>query len=159
VIGFISESQPKFQQGDARFEKCMALASEILARGKEDLKGPFPDLTNKELLDRFSALNEELHLIRTLTGLNIVESQTTDNRNSILIFGPDGELQVISYREATDALKALFKLEKEHPDLDIVLVKADSNEEIRVAFKNYFSDAKDFIRLLNEAQLKLQEQN
>ena len=32
VIGFITESQPKFQQGDTRFKHAMALASEILAR-------------------------------------------------------------------------------------------------------------------------------
>ena len=31
VIGFITESQPKFQQGDHRYEKAIALSSEILA--------------------------------------------------------------------------------------------------------------------------------
>lgn len=155
VIGFITESQPKFQQGDTRYEKCMALASEILARGHENSKGFFPELSNEELLHEFSKLDEQLHLVRTLTGLNVVETQTTENKNSILIFKPDGVLEVKSYREAPDALQALFKLEQEFPELDIVLVKADSNEEIRVAFKNYFSDAKDFISLLFEAREKL----
>lgn len=37
-------------------------------------------------------------------------------------------------------------------ELDIVLVKADSKEEIRMAFKNYFSDAKDFPSLLTEVK-------
>lgn len=32
LIGFVTESQPKFQQGDQRYENAMALASEILAR-------------------------------------------------------------------------------------------------------------------------------
>ena len=32
VIGFITESQPKFQEGDTRYLDAMALASEILAR-------------------------------------------------------------------------------------------------------------------------------
>lgn len=152
VIGFITESQPKFQQGDKRYEECMALASEILARGHEDLKGAYPDLSNSDLLEKFKKLDEELHLIQTLAGLNSVQAKDTENKNSILIFNTDGSLEVKSYREATDALKALFKLEQERPNLDIVLVKADSNEEIREAFKSYFSDAKDFIRLLTEAQ-------
>jgi putative GTP pyrophosphokinase len=91
----------------------------------------------------------------TLTGLNIVETESTKNKNSILIFRENGELEIRSFKEATDALKELFKIEKEYPNLDVVLVKADTNEEIRMAFKNYFSDAKDFIRLLTEAQQKL----
>src|SRR5690606_17921260 len=44
VIGFITESQPKFQKGDKRYEQAMALASEILTRAFENMKGPFPDL-------------------------------------------------------------------------------------------------------------------
>jgi putative GTP pyrophosphokinase len=155
IIGFITESQPKFQQGDKRYEHCMALASEILARAHENMNGPFPDLDNKNLLIQFDALNTELHLMATLIGLNATDPKSTKNRNSILIFHPDGILEIRSYREATDALKELFKLEKESPDLDVVLVKADTNEEIRMAFKNYFSDAKDFVRLLKEAQTKL----
>ncbi|WP_428160695.1 hypothetical protein [Desulfobacter sp.] len=63
----------------------------------------------------------------------------------------DGDLEIRTYKGATEALKALFQLEKEFPNNDIVLVKADSSEEVRYAFKNYFTDAKDFIRLLEEA--------
>lgn len=155
VIGFITESQPKFQQGDKRYEQCMALASEILARTHEGCKGPYPNLSDQQLLNNFNSLDNELNLIRTLSGLNSAQSAATNNRNAILIFSPSGELEVRSFREATDALKELFKLENEHPGLDIVLVKADTNEEIRMAFKNYFSDAKDFIRLLTQGLEKL----
>ncbi|TVT70751.1 MAG: (p)ppGpp synthetase [Denitromonas halophila] len=151
VIGFITENQPKFQQGDKRYEHCMALASEILARYFEDGYGPFPDLSNDELLKEFRSLDNELHLIRNFTGLNSAESETTANRNTILIFQPDGELEALSYRSESDALRELFRLEKENPSLDVVLVKADTNEEIRMAFRNYFSDAKEFVRLLTQA--------
>jgi len=34
------------------------------------------------------------------------------------------------------------------PDCDMVLVRADTGDEVRLAFKNYFSDATDFIRLV-----------
>jgi ppGpp synthetase/RelA/SpoT-type nucleotidyltranferase len=36
LIGFVTESQPKFQVGDKRYEEAMALASEILARAFEN---------------------------------------------------------------------------------------------------------------------------
>lgn len=155
VIGFITENQPKFQQGDRRYLDCMALASEMLARGYEDKFGPHPDMPDDVLLERFEELDNELNLIRTLTGLNTAETETTRNRNTILVFKPDGELEVYSYRDATEALHDLFRLENENPDLDIVLVKADTSEEIRMAFKNYFSDAKDFVRYLTQAQRNL----
>ncbi|MBM4207431.1 MAG: hypothetical protein FJ190_05235 [Gammaproteobacteria bacterium] len=130
----------------------MALASEILARTYENVNGPYPDKTNSDLINEFQQLDRELHLVETLTGLNIVETESTKNKNSILIFRENGELEIRSFREATDALKELLEIEKENPNLDVVLVKADTNEEIRMAFRNYFSDAQDFIRLLTEAQ-------
>lgn len=157
VIGFITENQPKFQQGDQRYLDCMALASEILARAYEDSTGPYPDLSSADLLSSFENLDDELNLIRTLTGLNTAETEATSNRNTILVFKPNGELDVFSYRDSTEALDDLFRLENENPDLDIVLVKADTSEEIRMAFKNYFSDAKDFVRLLTQAKKILRD--
>lgn len=155
VVGFITESQPKFQQGDRRYEECMSLASEILSRAHEGMAGAHAALSDKELLARFAELDDDLHLIRTLAGLNSPQAAVTKNRNTILIFKPDGSLDILSFKEATDAMKELFRLEKESPELDIVLVKADSDEEVRLAFKNYFSDAKDFIRLLISGQKSL----
>lgn len=151
VIGIITENQPKFQQGDKRYERCMALASEILARHYEGKTGPFPELKNDELLTQFNSLDAELHLIRNFIGLNTTESETTTNRNTILIFTPDGELETRSFKIESEALKELFKLEKDNPSLDVVLVKADTSDEIRMAFRNYFSDAKEFVRLLSQA--------
>jgi hypothetical protein len=46
-------------------------------------------------------------------------------------------------------------LERQHPEYDIVLVKADTSDEVRLAFKNYFSDARDFIKLVEEGCAKL----
>lgn len=151
VIGFITESQPKFQQGDKRYEICMAFASEIIARGHENLKGAYPEFSDDKILQEFEDLESELHIIRTLTGLNVATTDSTDNRNIILIFHPNGRLESRNYRESSDAFKALFQLEKDLPELDIVLVKADSDREIKITFKNYFSDAKDFINILSKS--------
>ncbi len=155
VVGFITESQPKFQKGDSRYQHAMALASEILARTHESLKGCFMDITNDQLIKDFLKIDKELRLLKTLGGLNIANSESSDRRNSILIFSGTGDLEIRSFRDATDALRALFELEKQHPDRDIVLVRADSSEEVRFAFKNYFSDAHDFINLVEQGCGKL----
>jgi putative GTP pyrophosphokinase len=155
LIGFITESQPKFQQGDDRYEYAMALASEILARAHEGLNGPLPDKSDRELLEEFLSLDKQLSLLQMLRGLNQAKSEISDKKNTILIFSATGELEVKSFRDATDALRALFILEKQMPESDIVLVRADSSEEVRLAFRNYFSDAREFIRLIDSACAKL----
>lgn len=155
VIGFITQSQPKFQRGDTRYERAMALVSELLARAHEQQKGPFPSASDRDVLDEFLLLDKELHLMQTLRGLNSAKGDVTDKRNSILIFSKEGELEVRNFRDATDALRALFELEKKMPDQDIVLVRADTSEEVRLAFRNYFTDAREFVRLVDAACAKL----
>lgn len=155
VIGFITESQPKFQQGDHRYENAMTLASEILARAFENSKGARPAIGDRELVAEFLTLDKELRLLKTLRGLNAADKAVTERKNAILIFSGNRELDVRTYRDATDALRALFELEKEWPDSDVVLVRADSSDDVRLAFRNYFSDARDFIRLMEEGCAKL----
>ncbi|BBT14703.1 (p)ppGpp synthetase [Metapseudomonas otitidis] len=155
VIGFVTESQPKFQKGDDRYHRAMAYASEILARAYEDRKGAFPDLEDREVVSNFLALDTELKLLNTLRGLNSANKSVTDNRNAILIFSESGDLEIKTYRDSTDALRNLFELEKKFPEKDIVLVKADTSEEVRIAFKNYFSDARDFINFIEQGCEKL----
>jgi GTP pyrophosphokinase len=150
VIGFITQSQPKFEQGDERFQEVLALASEIIARAHEGENSCFPNVGEHELVQRFSRLDHELNFLRMLRGLNAADSEVSSRKNVILMFSEHDVLQVKSYRDATDALRALFELEKENPGKDIVLVKADSSENVRIAFKNYFSDASEFINLIEE---------
>ena len=155
VVGFITESQPKFEKGDERYHRAMAYASEILARAHEDMKGPFPEISDRDVLEKFLKLDKELSLMQTLRGLHQAKSDISDKKNSILIFSPEGELTVKSYRDATDALRELFELEKRMPDNDIVLVRADSSEEVRTAFRNYFNDAREFVKLMDTGCAKL----
>jgi ppGpp synthetase/RelA/SpoT-type nucleotidyltranferase len=155
VIGFITENQPKFEKGDKRYNYAMALASEILARAHENERGTFPEKLDIDVVHEFLQLDAELGLLNMLRGLNTASTEVSENRNSILIFHESGELEVRTYRSATEALTALFELEKELPGTDVVLVKADTSEEVRFAFKNYFSDARDFIHMVEEGCHKL----
>lgn len=155
LIGFITESQPKFQKGDKRYEQAMALAGEILARAFEKSKGPFRELADREVVSQFLVLDKQLALLKTLRGLNAADKAVSEKRNAILIFSGSRDLEIRTYRDSTDALRALFELEKQLPDRDIVLVRADTSDEVRLAFRNYFSDARDFIRLVEEGCAKL----
>ena len=107
------------------------------------------------MVARFLAFDDDLGLMDTLRALNAADKSVKGNKNTILVFSPTGELEIKSFRDATDALRALFDLESQFPDRDIVLVRADKSDEIRLAFRNYFSDATEFIRLVDDGCAKL----
>lgn len=155
VIGHITNSQPKFERGDTRYQDAMVFASEILARAHEQHKGARPDLPDREVVRSFKALDREIHLTHALRGLNQSQLVKSANRNAILVFREDGKLEITTFRSAPEALDHLFKLEAEHPELDVVLVRADTSEEVRFAYKNYFSDAQDFLDLLETGMNQL----
>ncbi len=155
LIGFVTESQPKFQQGDLRYQRAMALASEILARHVEGAKGPFPDTLDRDLVSEFLSIDKDIGLLRMLKGLNSANKAVNEKRNAILMFSGTSELEIFYFASATDALDALFELERQHPKKDIVLVRADTSDEMRLAFRNYFSDAKDFIELIERGCVAL----
>lgn len=158
VIGIITESQPKFQRGDDRYERAMAFASEILARAHEDKTSCFPVMSDNQLVREFLNIDEEIGLLKLLRGINASGREAFAKGNVILMFTDTEELEVKTYRDATDALRALFKHEKDNPGRDVVLVRADSSEDIRTAFRNYFTDATEFIRLVEEGCQKLSGQ-
>jgi ppGpp synthetase/RelA/SpoT-type nucleotidyltranferase len=127
VVGFITESQPKFQEGDKRYENALSLASEIIARTCEDANSCHAGLTDAALTEQFLELDNELGLMQMLRALNSANNEVTEKKNIILIFGEPEEgksqppLEMKAYRDATDALRALFELEKQHVGKDIVL--------------------------------------
>ena len=102
VIGFITESQPKFQQGDNRYETAMLMASEILTRAHERMKGSLPDVPDRDLVGSFLAAEKELGLLQTLRGLNAADKVVSSKRNAILIFSEGKPLEVKQYRDAPD---------------------------------------------------------
>lgn len=64
----------------------------------------------------------------------------------------ESRLEIKTYDNINKAIEEYDRLEKELGDAaDIVLVKGDSEEGIRDAFRNYFSDARAFVTLMERA--------
>lgn len=155
VVGFITESQPKFQKGDDRYGEILALSSEIIARAFENSKSCYPVISDSDVVKRFVTLNEELNFIHMLRNLNTASNDITLKKNVILIFSGAEKLEVRAFRDSTEAIRNLFELEKTMAGKDIVLVRADSSEDVRIAFRNYFSDATEFIKFVETGCEKL----
>ncbi|WP_155804560.1 hypothetical protein [Magnetospirillum fulvum] len=79
--------------------------------------------------------------------------------NTLLIFR-DGDLETETFESVNKAIARYDQLEKnfEETSADIVLVRADTPEDIRDAFRNYFSDANDFVKYINDGGGKLLQQ-
>ncbi len=160
VIGLLTKNKPKFQEGDKDYQDAMALASEILARSEENSKSCFPEKTDTDLVNDFLKIDEKIDLIGVLNNVNkdTHELSKTKYNIIILIFSEDGKLETQKFRSAAKALNQLFLLEKNRPKSDIVLVKADSSADVRIAFQNYFSDTQDFVELVTEGCKRLAPQ-
>ena len=156
IIGMITENQPKFHAGDERHVEFFRLASEIIARVYERGNSCYPLLKDGELVRKFRRLDNEIHILTLLRGLNRSTAQMGARKNVILSFTAEGTLDLFSYVKGADALKKYFQLEKLQTGSDIVLVKGDTGADIRLAYKNYFSDPDDFVRYVESGCAKLQ---
>jgi len=162
MVGFLTEDQPKFDRGDEKIKAILQFSSEIIARAYENMPSCLGGLTTEEVVRLFAELDAELNFMRMLQGLNAADREIADEKNIILIFKTDdeneeedGELEVRSYPSTTQALRVLFELERDNPGWDIVLVRGERPSDVREAFKNYFSDARDFIYLVEEGCRRL----
>jgi hypothetical protein len=153
VIGFVTQSNPKFKEGDKRYEQIMILASELIARVWEGVSGPLPDLSNNDLVNAFSALDTDLGFIDMLRALNASDEVLRGrSQNLILIFSRDEPLEIRAYSTDREALSALLDLEIDamFGEKDIVAVRGNK-KDVRTAFRNYFTDARDFLEFIDQA--------
>ena len=155
IVGMVTENQPKFHAGDERHIEFFRLASEIIARAYESHKSCHPELSDAELVDKFTSLDKEIHILRILKGLNKSKMQMDSKKNVILSLSTEGQLDIFTYVKGVDAMKKYFQLEKLQKGADIVLVKADTAKDIRLSYKSYFSDPNDFLRYVEDGCKKL----
>ncbi|KZC39910.1 hypothetical protein RHOFW510R12_01160 [Rhodanobacter sp. FW510-R12] len=150
VIGYITDSEPKFDRGDKRIGYFMSLCSEILARGVEQLPGPLHDMPAEVLLREYSRVDQELGLMQRLRSLHVAKLDIPRRAHYLLIFDREGKLEVREYAKNKRALAALFHIESERPEANVVMVGASSPEEVQFAFRNYFSNTVDFLGLIDQ---------
>lgn len=164
VAGLVTVNNPKFGRGRPEVRRFFRVASEILARGLEELNSSLPDYSNKKLLDELEELEKKTHILRLFQNLNANIDEFDFKKISILIFrfaskdSEESSLEVKTFPSAPAALVEYSKLEQELSGrADIVLVGTSSKENMRSAFRNYFADTTDFLVYLGIAKEKLSQ--
>jgi putative GTP pyrophosphokinase len=158
ILSHITGHDPKYHRGDPRYVEAMALASEMLARAFEAKKGPRPGLPDSEVAVRFLELDRQLGLLLRLKALQVADqSKGSATRHFILMRGRgwNSYLNVSHYATDDSAKTDLFKFERMYPDADIVYVTGETSDSVRLAYKNYFDDAVEFLEKITAGTRRL----
>ena len=148
VVGRVTENQPKFNQGDESHMDFFRLASEIIARSKENCTGLLADLSGLELVEKFIALDDTINLLRLLGGISVIRTTSNIKNNVVLRLAKSGGLTIHPFIDLEKATEGYFELEKTYPDDDIVLVRAKTFHDIQSAYRNYFQNTEDFVKYI-----------
>lgn len=153
-----TDSHAKFSDAPEEQKLYFQLTSEILARTYEESTGCFPEWTIEDVFDKFLDLESKFKVLKTLRGI-LPHDQNFDSDKNTLIqhkqassTGAEPLMQIQTFRVFKDAVEAYFLAEKNAgPEVQVVLVSAEDTESVRFGFKNYFSDAREFVDLIDQA--------
>ena len=155
VADLITSNRIKFADAQSHYLRYFQLASEIISRTAENKNSCCSELSDRELKSEYLAADRRLGLLQTFDNLRGTSDRGLKfRRNTILIFRFDvsdeeDSLLIRTYENVNRAIEAYDDLEKEFGETaDIVLVRGESEENIRDAFRNYFSDARAFVDLI-----------
>ena len=112
------------------------------------------ELSDSEVAREFGQLDKELGIVRRLGEAVASNPDIRKDRNTILVFHFEGEtrLEIQTFDSITPAQKKYSELEAEmEGKADIVLVKSQHADDLRKAFQNYFTDSRDFVKLVTDA--------
>lgn len=158
LAGQITENNPKFNRGSRDFIEYFQLSSEMLARTFEGGTSCLPRLTSLSLLGCFWEIESATHISTLFSELRKSEGGIDPRKYSLLIFRYDPDmfeeqLEIQSFDSMNHAISQYSRLEKSLSDqADIVLVGSRSSDSIKSAYRNYFSDATEFLNLLGNAE-------
>ena len=142
----------KFSDAPAAYLRYFQISSELLARKFEDRLGFLMTEQTSNLIDEFNSLEDTHGMLKTLRGIQPSQTAFDPSKHTILIFDEKTDnIEVLTFSDFRLAIAEYFRLEREKIEkTDIVLVAADDPDSVRFGFRNYFSDARDFVRLMDQ---------
>lgn len=164
VADLLTSSRIKFSDADEGYQRFFVLASELIARAWEQMLGCEPMITDEDLISEFTALEARLGMLRTFQHLQAKEVSNIFKSNSILIVYFDLDenqnirMEVENFSTYREGVLRYAELETQLAGkADVVLVRSDSESSMRSAFRNYFSDTKDFIMFVKDGIKQLRD--
>lgn len=135
--------------------RFFSIASEILARFHEQKQRAHLEKSHTELVDELRFLEDELHILQRLEALRTFGGFERVRRHNVLNIVRSEEegyrLEVENFKNAKQAIERATLLEQDPRSMNAVYVSADNPNQLRSAYRNYFNDPVDFVRLVRSA--------
>lgn len=151
VSDALTANRTKFSQGSADNTRFFQICSELLARRHEGGHSCLPGLSHVELIDEWRDIESRAHLFHQLKSVGGQDGSADLTGFVLLIMKDDNTLDIERQRSYKEALNRLIMLEHDFPQWDIVLVSGDKSDSLRTVFRNYFQNATEFTRMIDEA--------
>lgn len=135
------------------------IVSEIFSRIYEERNSCLRQHTDIQLVDMFEELEVRTRMLASIKGLVVAKNAGVLKSNTILQKTKDGSLKIYRYETFPKAIAALPRIEGLAETENAVLVGATTPNHIRDAFRNYFDDTTDFVKLLEDAIAQIRENN
>jgi len=152
----------KIKAGDPQWLRFFSLMGSAIALREKCPQVPGTPANRKELVEEIKELEQKLSVIDVLQGWGFAVHQIVDGESQgaeMFLLKLDSNKRTISTtrfraNELQAASEAYLRTEKEteeHPEIQTVLVSAESLESLRAAYPNYYLDTRSFIEALKQA--------
>lgn len=163
ISDIINSTRIKFSDAGKDISDFFLFSSEVIARALEGQRGYLHDKDDRQVLQEFKRLENELKIIEKLRNVSTNEFHEFARSYKLFILinhtsgSKQGQFEAEGFPSNTKAIERYAQLEKLYSDsADIVLVGSGQQESIKIAYTNYFSDASDFIRCIDKSILALE---
>lgn len=152
ISDLLDGERTKFELDTSERGQFFSIASEIIARRHENLANAFLDVTTEILQTELRVLENRIGILRRLELLKQFEDEDSlQNHNVLNIYRKDDgslSLEVIPFKSAAPAIARATELEASDSSVNAVYVRSDNPKQLRSAYRNYFYDPVDFVRLI-----------
>jgi putative GTP pyrophosphokinase len=152
ISDLLDGERTKFELNTSERGKFFAIASEIIARRHENISQAFVDTDTVDLQEELQRLENELGILRRLELLKQFEDEDSLQKHNVLnIYRKDDgslELEVLPFASAAPAIAKATELEGSSSSLNAVYVRSDNPKQLRSAYRNYFYDPVDFVKII-----------
>lgn len=154
ISDLVDGERTKFEMDATRRGRFFAIASEIIARKHESIANAFTDYSVFDLQSELQTLEDDLGILQRLSVLRTFEDENRLQQHNVLNITRDdaGELtlEVLPFKYPADAIAKATELESSGSSLNAVYVRSDNPSQLRSAYRNYFNDPFDFVKIISE---------
>jgi putative GTP pyrophosphokinase len=154
ISDILDGERTKFEMDQSERGRFFAIASEIIARNHEKYCRAFVEMATKDLMEELQEIEKRLGILQRLKLIKQFEDEEKLQRHNVLnIYRENDEtlkLEVIPFKSAAAAIEKASELEAGIVSLNAVYVRSDNPKQLRSAYRNYFYDPIDFVKIIGQ---------